>query len=121
MDAISLRGVRAYGRHGVSEAERAERRLIELDVTVEMDLRRAQRTDALEQTLDYAQLYERLVRIVSTTSFSLLERLGGELLDAIFTDRRVARAQLTLAKPGRLDGATPSVTLVRESPGYRAG
>ena len=118
MDRITLRGVRAYGRHGTEAHERQHRQLFIVDVTAEIDLRRAAESDDLADTLNYAALYRRLVRIVSTTSYSLLERLAGSLLDEVFADHRVARAELTVSKPEILAGATPSVTLARENPRY---
>ena len=113
MDAIALRGVRAYGRHGANPGERDARQLIEVDVTVELDLEAAQRGDDLRQTIDYAALHQRIVRVVSTTSFALLEALAGALLDTILADDRIVRATVTLSKPHILAGATPSATLTR--------
>jgi len=113
MDAITLRGVRAYGRHGANPGERERRQPIEIELTAQLDLQAAQRSDDLHQTLDYAALHDRIVRIVSTTSYALLEGLGGALLDAVFADDRVVHATVTLSKPRILDGATPSVTLTR--------
>lgn len=113
MDAITLRGVRAYGRHGANPGERDVRQLIEIDVTAELDLEPAQRGDDLAQTIDYAAVHEGIVRIVSSTSFALLEALAGALLDTILADDRVVRATVTLSKPKILAGATPAVTLTR--------
>ncbi len=118
MDAVNLRGIRAYGRIGTLPQERQRRQLVEIDVTAEIDLSRAGESDDLVQTLDYAALRDRFVRIVAGTSYSLLERLGADLVEALFTDRRVARARLTLSKPGTLEGATPSVTLDRVNPRF---
>ena len=113
MDEISLRGVRAYGRHGVTSEEREHRQLIEIDLTAELDLQAPELSDDLTQTVDYDALHARIVRIVSITSYALLERLGGEILNAVFEDDRIVRARLTLSKPQILAGATPSVTLTR--------
>jgi 7,8-dihydroneopterin aldolase/epimerase/oxygenase len=118
MDRITLRGVRAHGRHGTAAAERERPQPFEIDLSLEVDLRSAQTSDDLAQTIDYAALCERLVEIVETTSYALLERLAGDLLEAVFADRRVARAAVTVAKPGILDGATPAVTLDRVNPRY---
>lgn len=120
MDAIKLRGVCAYGRHGSDAGERKRRQPFEIDVTAEIDLRVPQTSDDLSQTMDYAALRERLVRIVATTSYALLERLAADLLDAVFDDRRVMRAEVTVSKPQILDGATPSVTLERVNPRYES-
>jgi 7,8-dihydroneopterin aldolase/epimerase/oxygenase len=118
MDMISLRGVRAYGRHGADPGERERRQLIEIDLTIEINLEAAARSDDLAQTLDYASLHERIVRVVATTSYALLERLASDLLDEVFADRRVVRATVSLSKPKILDGATPCVTLERPNPRY---
>lgn len=120
MDRISLRGIRAYGRHGYEAAERAHRQPFDIDVTADIDLRAAAESDDLAQTLDYASLRERLVRVVATTSYALLERLAADLMDAVFDDRLVRSAELTVSKPGILDGATPSVTLQRVNPRFDA-
>jgi dihydroneopterin aldolase len=119
LDRIRLRGVRAYGRHGIDARERERRRPFDIDLSAEIDLEMAASSDDLSKTMDYAALHGRLVRVVSTTSYSLLERLAAELLDAVFVDRRVARAEVTVSKPEILDGATPSVTLQRANPRYQ--
>jgi FolB domain-containing protein len=113
LDAIRLHGIRAFGRHGANHGERDVRQLIEVDLTIELDLQGAQKSDDLAQTLDYAALHRRIVRIVCTTSYALLEALAGALLGAILEDERVALATVTLSKPKILSGATPSVTLTR--------
>ena len=118
MDVIALRNVRAYGRHGADPGERAAEQRFDLDLWIECDLQPAQRSDDLRDTIDYATLKAEVVRIVRETSHALLECLAGELLDAVFADARVARAEVSIAKPGILDGATPSVTLRRENPRY---
>jgi dihydroneopterin aldolase len=118
MDSISLRRIRAYGRHGCEPGERDRRQPIDIDVTMQLDLAPAQAHDDLARTLNYASLYERIVAIVATTSYALLERLAGDILGALFADPRVRRAEVTLSKPGILDGATPSVTLERSNPSY---
>ncbi len=116
MDRIRLSGIRALGRHGVAADERARTQAFDVDVVVDIDLTAACRSDDVADTLDYARLHDRLVAVVTGTSHALLERLASELLDVVFDDLRVRRAEVTVAKPKVLDGATPSVTLVRANP-----
>lgn len=120
MDVIALHGIRAYGRHGANPGERDREQPFDLDIVAEMDLAAAEHSDVLGDTMNYDELHQRVTRIVQSTSFVLLERLAGEILRAIFTDARVARAEVQIAKPALLDGATPSVRLCRENPRYRA-
>jgi dihydroneopterin aldolase len=120
VDVIALRGVRAHGRHGANPGEREREQPFDLDVLIEMDLQQAARSDELADTLDYAKLHEQITYVVASTSFMLLERLAGEVLQHIFTDARVARAEVEIAKPALLNGATPSVRLRRENSRYHA-
>lgn len=113
MARIALRNVRAHGRHGADPGERDREQPFDIDLVVELDASAAERSDELTDTVDYAALHRRLLSVVSGTSFALLERLAAALLDAVFEDLRVSFAQLTIAKPGILAGATPSVTLER--------
>lgn len=113
MARIALRNVRALGRHGADPGERGREQPFDVDLVVELDASAAEISDQLTDTVDYAALHRRLVMVVGNTSFALLERLAAALLDAVFEDERVRFAQLTVAKPGILAGATPSVTLER--------
>jgi len=119
MDAITLRGMRVLGRHGAYDGERDAEQPFDIDLRLEIDLRAAERSDALGDTIDYDALHKGIAGIVQQTSFALLERLAGEILAAIFADPRIARAELSIGKPGLLDGATAAVTLARENPRYR--
>lgn len=120
MDVIALRGMRVFGKHGANPGERDTEQPFDLEILAEIDLTAAEHSDALGDTLNYDALHRRISTIVQSTSFELLERLGGEILRAIFADPRVARAEVEIAKPELLDGATPSVRLRRENPRYRA-
>ena len=119
MDRIALRGMRVYGRHGANPGERDREQPFDIEVLLEVDLRAAQASDALGDTVDYAGLHGRIAELVRTRSYALLERLAGEVLHAIFADARVRRAQVSIAKPALLEGATPSVTLERDNPRWR--
>ncbi|MFY9739620.1 MAG: dihydroneopterin aldolase [Candidatus Cybelea sp.] len=119
MDRVTLRGLRAYGRHGWEAAERDRPQPFAIDLDAEIDLRAAQLSDDLADTIDYAALHRRIVAVVASTSYALLERLAASILEAVFEDARVARAIVTIAKPAILDGSTPSVTFDRVNPRYK--
>jgi FolB domain-containing protein len=120
MDVITLRGIRARGNHGANPGERDTEQPFDLDIDIEIDLSAASQTDELGDTLDYANLHARVVAVVHSKSFRLLERLAAEVAAEIFRDPRVASAQVSVAKPGLLSGATPGVRLRRENPRWRA-
>lgn len=112
-DRIALRGIRVFGRHGVNAGEQDIPQLFEVDVEVEADLERSAHTDLLDDTLDYSHVHGLVEDVVRNHSFALLERLAQEIVRRIMHDERVHAVTVTVAKPGLLLGATPSVTLRR--------
>lgn len=110
-DGIELRGIRAFGHHGADPGEKVVAQPFDIDVTLQIDLSAARRSDALSDTLDYSKLHATIVRVVRETSYDLIERLGADLLDAILADARVESATVRIAKPALLAGATPAVVL----------
>lgn len=113
MDEITITGIRAHGRHGAYAGERDRLQAFDVALTIHVDLAAASRSDRLADTIDYAAIHRRVVEIVEQRSFDLLERLGAEILDTVFEDARVRRAEVSIGKPELLDGATASVTLRR--------
>jgi dihydroneopterin aldolase len=110
-DFIELRGIRAFGRHGALPRERDHLQAFDLELRLEVEVAAARAGDDLAQTVDYAAVHARVVRLVAERSFHLLERLGDVILADLMTDRRILAAEITLAKPNLLDGATPVVRL----------
>jgi dihydroneopterin aldolase len=120
-DTIALRGIRAYGKHGANPGERTYVQPFDLELELDVDLTAPRRSDALADTIDYAALHARIVRLVETQSFALLERLGETIVGDVMRDERIVAARLSLAKPGLLAGATPSVTLRADRASHPAG
>jgi dihydroneopterin aldolase len=114
LDRIELRGIRAWGRHGANDGEQDVAQPFDIDLALELDLGRARASDALNDTISYADVHARVVRTVARERCALLERLGDVILEGVMSDARVARATISIAKPRLLAGATPVVTLHRE-------
>lgn len=117
MDEIAIAGIRALGRHGAYPGERDAPQPFDVALKLYADLSAAAASDALRETIDYAAVHRRVVAIVEGRSFDLLERLADEIVRALFEDRRVLAVEVAIAKPGRLDGATATVTLRRARSG----
>jgi 7,8-dihydroneopterin aldolase/epimerase/oxygenase len=113
VDRITITGLRAMGRHGADTDERRRPQPFEMNLSIDLDLRAAAASDELSDTVNYAELTRRVRTVVEATSFALLEALAAAVLDAVFEDRRIVAAEVTIAKPQILEGATPSVTLSR--------
>jgi FolB domain-containing protein len=84
--------------HGVLPEERSRPQPFEVDLDLVVDLDRAARSDDLADTVDYAVLAERVMKVVEGPSFDLLEALASAIADAILVDERVREATVTLRK-----------------------
>lgn len=98
-DRIVLTGLRARGRHGVHDFERAQGQDFVVDALLELDLAPAARSDEVPDTVHYGELAERLVAIVAGEPVNLIETLADRLALCCLADPRVAAATVTVHKP----------------------
>ena len=82
-DRIEIRDLRVVGVHGVLPEERERAQPFSLDIVAWLDMAAAQRSDALEDTVDYGALAQTAADVVGQRSFQLLEALAGRLADAL--------------------------------------
>lgn len=99
MDRLTLTGLRAHGHHGVFPFERELGQEFTVDVTLELDLSAAARSDSLPDTIDYGVLAARLIAVVAGPPVNLIETLAQRLADVCLGDPRVAAAAVTVHKP----------------------
>ncbi len=112
-DIIKIQKIQVSGKHGVTEAEREKALPLEISVEIVADLSKPSESDAIDDTINYSRLHREILKVVETKSRHLLERLALDIIEAMFGDKRIHQATVTISKPERLSGATPSVTIVR--------
>lgn len=98
-DSIKLTGLRVRGHHGVFDFERRDGQEFVVDVTLELDTRRAAASDDLRDTIDYGALAQGLASVVEGDAVNLLETLAARLADVCLGDERVNAATVTVHKP----------------------
>ena len=98
-DRIELRGLRAYGYHGCFDFERRDGQEFVVDLTLWMDFAHAAATDELSATVDYGELAQRAVSIVTGPPRNLIETVAAEIADEIMHDARVSAAEVVVHKP----------------------
>jgi dihydroneopterin aldolase len=116
---ITLTGLRARGNHGVYDFEREQGQDFVVDVTLDLDLGPASRSDDVTDTVHYGELATALVGVLTGEPVNLLERLADRLLDVCLTDARVESAEVTVHKPQAPiphEFADVAVTLRRSRP-----
>lgn len=99
LDQVSVRGLRARGRHGVLGHERVLGQRFAVDVVLHLDTRAAASGDDLTRTVDYADLAERAVRIVAGEPVALLETLAQLIADVALGYPGVVAADVEVHKP----------------------
>jgi len=99
---------------GVNEDERQEKQDVIAQITLDVDLRKAGRTDALEDTVDYRGLKKEVLAMAEESEFLLVEVLAQSIADICLKRPLVTRATVVIEKPGALRFArTVGVRIVR--------
>ena len=96
---VELRGLSAYGAHGVTEAEREVGRRIVLDIAFTVPASGATASDEIAETVDYGAVGALAAGIVRERSCKTLERLCAVVADAIAERWDVADLEVRAAKP----------------------
>ncbi|MCP9612729.1 dihydroneopterin aldolase [Coprobacter tertius] len=79
---IELENIKFYAYHGVSETERKVGNNYEVYLKVNLSLEKAAITDNLEDTVNYALLYDCIKKEMMIPS-NLLEHVAGRIITAI--------------------------------------
>lgn len=81
---IAVHALRLPVSVGWTDAERATLQTIRFDLAIELPTPPvAVRTDALDDTIDYGAVCQRIERLVDGHSFKLIERLAGAVDEAL--------------------------------------
>jgi dihydroneopterin aldolase / 2-amino-4-hydroxy-6-hydroxymethyldihydropteridine diphosphokinase len=98
-DHIVLRGISARGFHGVLDVEEADGQDFVVDVVLEVDLRRAGRSDLLAHTVNYAEVAADIVALITGPSLDLIETLADRIAGAALRRPLVQAVEVTVHKP----------------------
>jgi 7,8-dihydroneopterin aldolase/epimerase/oxygenase len=108
---VSITNMRFWGKHGVTELERASTQPIDVDIEVSADLSLSSTSDRLSDTVDYVMLCELCERSVAERSFALLESLASYIAQKVLENPKILEVTVRVRKPRLLDGATPQVEI----------
>ncbi len=117
-DRIEIRGLRLLGTHGVLPEERARPQPFGVDVDLAVSTVAAATSDDLADTVDYADVVDRVSAVVGgRTSYLLLEALAAAVADEVLAaDTRVQSVTLSVRKlqpPLAADLSTVGVRITR--------
>lgn len=114
-DRIHIRDLSTRCIIGIYEEERTKKQDVIFNIVLHADLSKPGTSDQIEDTVDYKTIKENILAMAEASSYNLIERLADHVAEICLTDPRIARAEVTVDKPGALRFArSVAVTLVRD-------
>lgn len=85
MDKILMENMAFYGFHGVLEEEKSLGQKFFVDLELTLDLSVAGKSDAVEFTVSYADVYDDVKYFVESARYNLIEALGENICNMILS------------------------------------
>jgi dihydroneopterin aldolase len=99
-DQIVLTGIHGFGYHGLFEHERKDGQDFFVDLTLLVDLKAASLSDAIEDTVNYAEITELVVEEITTNPVNLIEKLAARIAERVLNQHlKVISVTVTIHKP----------------------
>lgn len=100
MDKILFNGMEFYGYHGVFPEENRLGQRFFVDVEIGMDLSLAGKSDRLEDTVNYAEIYQLVRQVMETERYQLIETAAEQCAGRVLAQFPVVEEVLIrLIKP----------------------
>ena len=115
MDRVFIENLTVETVIGIFDWEREIRQTVALDLEMAFDIRKAAKSDRIEDTLDYKSVAKRLIRFVEQSEFQLVETLAERCAEIVLAEFPVEWLRLKLSKPGAVRGSSAvGVVIERE-------
>lgn len=118
-DRIHIRELHARCIVGIFPHEREVRQDVFLNITLEADLKKACRSDRIEDTVDYKGLKRAILEMVEQSEFYLIERLAEAVAEICLGHPAVERVTVSVDKPGALRFARSVAVEIQRSRGQQ--
>ena len=99
-DQIVLTGIHGFGYHGLFEQERKDGQDFFVDLTLSVDLNAASLSDAIEDTVNYAEITDLVVEEITSNPVNLIEKLAARIAERVLNQHvKVISVTVTVHKP----------------------
>ncbi len=99
---INVKGIKAYGKHGVYKEEKEEEQLFLVDVRILLkdtkQVRANIEKDFIGGTVNYETVVEKVINLVEEHSFDLIETVATKILNTL-KNRNIKEITVTVHKP----------------------
>ncbi len=121
MDEIQIKDLLLRSIIGINEEERRNLQDVLINITLYVDTSEAGASDDVSLTVNYRTLTKQVIALVEDSKFYLVEKLAAEIMTLCLATEGVARARVSVEKPGALRFArSVGVTIERARPGGAA-
>ena len=99
-DQIVLTGIHGFGYHGLFEQERKDGQDFFVDLTLAVDLNTASQSDAITDTVNYAEITDLVVEEILSNPVNLIEKLATRIAERVLNQHvKVISVTVTVHKP----------------------
>jgi dihydroneopterin aldolase len=99
-DQIILTGIHGFGYHGLFDHERKDGQDFFVDLTLSVDLSAPSKSDAIEDTVNYAEITDLVVEELTSDPVNLIEKLAGRIAERVLNQHlKVEKVSVTVHKP----------------------
>jgi D-erythro-7,8-dihydroneopterin triphosphate epimerase len=103
---------------GIRDEERKEKQDVLINLTLDVDLRKAGKSDRIEDSVDYRALNKQIMIMAENSQFYLVEALAQSVANICLSHPRVTEARVRVEKPAALRFArSVGVEITRKQPG----
>ena len=112
MGIIRLNNMNFYGYHGVYDFEKEQGANFEIDLELFTSLTKSSKSDNIEDTINYEDVYEQVKKAFGSKSYFLLEKLADSISRSIFEEHKIDKLIIRVRKINApLDGKLDSVEI----------
>jgi dihydroneopterin aldolase len=104
-DTIFLRELKVETIIGIWDWERKIRQTVSIDLEMGADIRRAAKTDSIDDTLNYKAVSKRVQQFVADSEFQLVETMAEKIAEIVLSEFELPWIQVRVCKPGAIRGA----------------
>ena len=112
-DIIYIKDLRVQAIIGIFGWEREVRQEVSIDLEMAFDCKRAAKTDAIEDTIDYKKIAKGIIKFVEESEFQLQETLAESIAELVKNKYKVNSLKLRVSKPGALRHAEAARGMLR--------
>ena len=102
MDKIFIHALKTEAIIGIYDWERQVKQTIIVDLEMSADVRKAARSDAIEDTLNYKGVAKRVLAFIEGSQFRLVETLTERIAMLLLEEFALGWVRVALSKPGAI-------------------